>query len=108
MKKSRTALLPTQQRTMAALSENLRLARLRRDLSAAQVSERAGISRTTLYKMETGDPGVAIGAYLRVLYVLNLEGDLLKLAGDDPFGRTLQDAKLASRVRERASKLRKG
>jgi hypothetical protein len=30
------------------------------------------------------------------------------IAGDDPFGRTLQDAKLASRVRERASKLRKG
>ena len=104
MGKSRTVLLPAQQRTLAAAGENIRLARLRRDLSAAQVAERAGISRTTLYKVETGDAGVTIGAYLKVLYVLNLEGDLLKIAGDDPFGRTLQDAKLAGPVRARASK----
>jgi transcriptional regulator with XRE-family HTH domain len=102
MGKPRTALLPVQQRTLNTVGENIRLARLRRDLSAAQVAERAGISRTTLYKVETGDPGVAIGIYLKTLFVLNLEGDLLKIAGDDPFGRTLQDVRLVTR--ERASK----
>ncbi|GHV81046.1 transcriptional regulator [Spirochaetia bacterium] len=90
---------------MNTVGENIRLARLRRDLSAAQVAERAGISRTTLYKVEIGEGGVAIGTYLKVLFALNLEQDLLKLAGDDPFGRTLQDIKLVTR--ERASKIRK-
>ena len=105
MGKPRTVLLPVQQRLMNMVGENIRLARLRRDLSAAQVAERAGISRTTLYKVEIGESGVAIGTYLKVLFVLNLEKDLLKLAGDDPFGRTLQDSKLLTR--ERASKIRK-
>lgn len=97
--------MPVQQRLLNNVGENIRLARLRRDLPAARVAERAGISRTTLYKVETGDPGVAIGIYLKVLFVLNLEGDLLKIAGDDPFGRTLQDIRLVTR--ERASKTRK-
>jgi transcriptional regulator with XRE-family HTH domain len=105
MGKPRTVLLPVQQRLLNNVGENIRLARLRRDLSAAQVAERAGISRTTLYKVETGDPGTAVGTYLKILFVLNLEGDLLKIAGDDPFGRTLQDIKLVTR--ERASKTRK-
>jgi transcriptional regulator with XRE-family HTH domain len=105
MGKPRTVLLPAQQRLLNTVGENIRLARLRRDLSAAQVAERAGISRTTLYKVETGDPGVAIGTWLKALFVLSLEDDLLKLAGDDPFGRTLQDLKLVTRGR--ASKIRK-
>jgi hypothetical protein len=69
------------------------------------VAERARISRITLFKEETGDPGSAIGTYLKVLFVLNLEHDLFRLAGDDPFGRTLQDIALVTR--ERASKTRK-
>jgi transcriptional regulator with XRE-family HTH domain len=105
MGKPRTVLLPVQQRLLGNVGENIRLARLRRDLSAAQVAERAGISRTTLHKVETGDPGAAIGTYLKVLFVLSLENDLLKLAGDDSFGRTLQDLRLVTR--ERASKTRK-
>jgi transcriptional regulator with XRE-family HTH domain len=105
MGKPRTVLLPAQQRLLNNVGENIRLARLRRDLFAAQVAERAGISRTTLYKVESGDPGTAIGTYLKTHFVLSLENDLLKLAGDDPFGRTLQDLKLVTR--ERASKIRK-
>jgi transcriptional regulator with XRE-family HTH domain len=105
MGKQRTVLLPVQQRLLNTAGENIRLARLRRDLSAAQVAERAGISRTTLFKVENGDPGAAMGTYLKVLFVLNLENDLLRLAGDDPFGRTLQDIALVTR--ERASKTRK-
>jgi DNA-binding XRE family transcriptional regulator len=105
MGKQRTVLLPAQQRLLDTVGENIRLARLRRDLSTAQVAERAGISRTTLHKVETGDSGAAIGTYLKVLFVLNLEKDLLKLAGEDPFGRTLQDIALVTRGR--ASKTRK-
>ncbi len=84
------------------LGEQIRLARLRRDLSSEQIAERAGIARVTLIKIEKGDEGVAMGYYFRVLAALGLEKDLLLVAKDDELGRRLQDAKLT--VRERASK----
>ena len=102
MGKSKTILLPSQQRILNTFGENIKLARLRRDLSAEQVAERAGIGRSTLVKVEKGDQGVAIGTYLKVLFVLGLNADLLKVAEDDKLGRRLQDAKLV--VKERASK----
>ncbi len=57
-------------------------ARKRRKLSNAVVAQRSGISRTTLYKVEAGDPGATLGSYVRVLSVLGLESDLTKLAAD--------------------------
>lgn len=96
------ALLPSQQRTLTALGENIKYARLRRDLSSEQVAERSGISRNTLIKIEKGDEGVAIGYYFRALATLGLDKDLLLIAKDDELGRRLQDAKLT--VKERASK----
>ena len=98
----RRPLLPSQKRILETLGENIRLARLRRDLSAEQVAERAAISRNTLIKIEKGEEGVAMGNYFRVLAILGLEKDILKVAKDDELGRILQDAKLT--VRERASK----
>ena len=95
-------LFPSQQRTLTTLGENIKFARLRRDLSSEQVAERAGISRNTLIKVEKGDEGVAIGYYFRVLAILGLDKDLLLVAKDDELGRTLQDAKLI--VKKRASK----
>ena len=84
---------------MRELGENIRLARLRRDLSSKQVAERAGISRNTLIKIERGDEGVAIGMYFRVLIVLRLEEDLINVAKDDVLGRKLQDAGLLTNQR---------
>jgi len=95
-------LLPSQQRTLNTFGENIKYARLRRDFSSETVAERAGISRTTLIKIEKGDEGVAIGYYFRVLAVLGLDKDLLLVAKDDELGRRLQDSKLV--VKERASK----
>jgi transcriptional regulator with XRE-family HTH domain len=95
-------ILPGTARILAAFGENIKLARLRRKLSAAQVAERANISRPTLLSIEKGMPGVAVGSYAQVLFVLNLEKDLLKVAADDMLGRKLQDAALT--VKERAPK----
>lgn len=97
-------LLPKAERLMAAVGENIKLARLRRKLSAEQIAERANISRPTLWSIEKGSGSVAFGAYAQVLFVLGLEKDLLKLASDDLLGRKLQDAKLL--VKERAPKKR--
>ena len=84
---------------LQTLGENIRLARLRRDLSSEQVAERAGISRNTLIKIERGDEGVAIGMYFRVLIVLGLQDDLLLIARDDVLGRKLQDIGLTTPCR---------
>lgn len=102
MGKQKTILLPSQQRILNDLGENIRYARLRRDLSAEQIAERAGIGRSTLVKVEKGNQGVAIGTYLKVLFALGLADDLKKVAADDVLGRRLQDAKIS--VREKASK----
>ena len=85
---------------MKLVGEQIRLARLRRDLSVAQVADRATCSPLTVSRIEKGAPTVAIGIYLRVLYALQLDDDILFLAKDDNLGRALQDMKL----RKRASK----
>lgn len=87
---------PQEQRLLSELGERLRLARKRRKLSNTVVAQRAGVSRTTVYKVEAGDPGATLGAYIRVLAVLGLEGDLNLLAADDRIGRKLQDLALES------------
>lgn len=103
--KKEQILLPKNMRILKTLGENIRLARLRRKLSTEQVSERAGIARKTLWKIENGAPEVAIGSYLQVLFILGLEKDLDQVAGNDPLGRKLQDAQL--QVKERAPKQKK-
>ncbi len=95
-------LLPSQIRILQTLGEQIRYARLRRDLTTVQIAERAGISRSTLVRIEKGDEGVALGQYFRVLIALGLASDITLVAKDDELGRKLQDAKLE--VRERASK----
>lgn len=102
MNSKKPILLPKNLKILTEFGENIKLARLRRKLSTEQVSERANIARTTLWAIEKGSPNVALGSYLQVLFVLGLEKDLLKVAGDDPLGRKLQDAKLL--VKERAPK----
>ena len=75
---------------MQIVGEQIRLARLRRNLSIAQIAERATCSP------------LAIGIYLRVLYALQLDDDILLLAKEDVIGKALQD--LSLKKRERASK----
>ncbi|HBS87445.1 MAG: transcriptional regulator [Bacteroidetes bacterium GWF2_38_335] len=92
-------ILPKNLRILKTLGENIRLARLRRKLSADQVSERAGMSRITLWKIENGAPTVAIGNYLQALFILGLENDFALVANNDPLGRKLQDAQLITKKR---------
>lgn len=52
MNSKKAVLLPKYQKIFEHLGENIKLARKRRKLTAEQVSERAGINRTTLYRIE--------------------------------------------------------
>jgi transcriptional regulator with XRE-family HTH domain len=90
---------PAVQRLLRELGENIRVARLRRAFSMELVAERAGMSRTTLRAVESGEPGVTLGSYANVLHSLGLHEDLGLVARDDELGRKLQDAKLPARRR---------
>lgn len=81
-------------RQLAALGERLRLARMRRKLTAELFAERMGISRETLRRLERGDPTIAMGTYMRALRVLGLDSDIDLIAKDDELGRKLQDLAL--------------
>lgn len=63
-------LLPSLQKILSQLGEDIKLARLRRKLSTEQVSERAGISRSTLWQIEKGTPECSHSSFLHYcLYV---------------------------------------
>ena len=93
-------ILPKTQEILNTMGGQIKLARLRRNLSVELVAERAGISRATLWNVENGSPSVAIGIYAAVLHALNnMDKDLLLIAKDDELGRTLQDLNLTARRR---------
>ena len=100
MKKAAYNIVPATEDILITMGEQIKLARLRRDLSAELVAERAGISRASLWKVESGNPAVAMGIYAAVLHALGgLDNDLLTVAKDDEFGRQMQDLNLLSRKR---------
>ena len=94
MNQRKQVIYPKYDQLLEQMGQNIKLARKRRKLTTNQVSERAGIARSTLYLIEKGDAGVAFGAYFNVLRVIGLQEDILKLAADDSFGRKLQDLEL--------------
>lgn len=103
MSKKAVILMPQTEEILRQMGEQIKLARLRRKISADLVAERAGISRTTLWAVEKGAPSVSIGIYAAVLHALNnMDHDLLLIAKDDELGRKIQDLDLS--VKKRAPK----
>ena len=87
-KTTKGTLLPRRlEQNMAIVGEQIKLARLRRNLSIADIAERATCSQLSVMRVEKGSPTVAIGIYLRVLYAMQLDADILLLAQKDELGR---------------------
>ena len=95
----RPKLLPKEKRILENLGENIKLARLRRKLTAEQVADRANISRKTLWHIEKGSEHISIGMVLQVLSVLGFKNELAEIAKDDLLGRKLQDMDLITKKR---------
>jgi len=88
-------------RALRKLGSDMRDARRRRRIPTQVMAERAGVSRTTLLKVEKGDPGVSVGTFATVLFVLGLIEGLRDLADvrHDQVGLDLADDMLPQRIR---------
>jgi transcriptional regulator with XRE-family HTH domain len=90
-------------RALSKLGRDIREARLRRRIPAAVVAERASISRTTLFKLEKGDPVVSIGIIGTVLFVLGMGerlGEIVDIKRDEQ-GLALDEQRLPKRIRSK-------
>jgi len=94
-------------RALRKLGHDLRDARRRRRIPSEVTAQRASISGPTLVKVEKGDPGVAMGSYATVLFVMGMADRLFDLADPthDAVGLQLEAEHLPQRIsRPRKSK----
>ena len=91
---------------LKTLGENIRNARKRRRITMNLLAERAKISRVTLYKIEKGEPSVAIKYYASVLQMLGLLKNLEEVAAakNDGVGVIIEEENLPQRVRHKRKK----
>jgi hypothetical protein len=94
-------------RALRRLGHDIRDARRRRRIPVSILAERASISRTTLNKVEKGDPGVSLGAYATVLFSLGMIDRLAGIADPrhDAVGMELEEERLPQRIRLRRGPL---
>lgn len=88
-------------RALRKLGHDIRDARRRRRIPVAILAERASVSRTTLNKVEKGEPGVSMGIYATVLFVLGMIDRLADIADPrhDAVGLELEQENLPERIR---------
>ncbi|KHS91829.1 XRE family transcriptional regulator [Pectobacterium brasiliense] len=87
-------LFPRQRKILTTFGEDLLLAVKRRGFTKKMICDRTGFDTKTVNKVFSGDPGVAIGTYLKVMAVLGMEENFAKLAARDEVGIKLQNIKL--------------
>ena len=82
------------------LVHRIRIARIRRGWSVADLASQAGINRNTLTALELGKPGTAVGVCFTVLWALGLDRTLDGVADPDAdlHGKALEAARRPSRA----------
>jgi len=98
--RSRPALPLPVKRALRKLGEDISIARRRRRISVQLMADRAFIGRNTVTRVEKGDPGVSLGIYATVLFVLGMADRLTDLAdpSTDPVGQSLEEERLPKRI----------
>jgi DNA-binding XRE family transcriptional regulator len=102
MKITQSALLSSSQAAQAKkLGTALARLRIARDMKQDQAALRAGLSRNTAYRLEKGDPGIAVGQILRYLDAIVPGKTLLELLSEtDPALAALSAKEQRRRARE--------
>jgi transcriptional regulator with XRE-family HTH domain len=82
------------------LGRDLALARRKRGISTADMASRLFISRDTLWRLERGDPTVAVGTLATAAFVLQLHDRLADLAApaSDELALSLDERRLPKRI----------
>ncbi len=85
------------------LGGDLSVARRKRGISTMDMASRLFVSRDTLWRLEKGDPSVAIGTLATAVFVLQLHDRLANLAApsDDEVGLGLDEERLPERIRRK-------
>jgi transcriptional regulator with XRE-family HTH domain len=83
------------------LGRDLALARRKRGISTSDMAARLFVSRDTLWRLERGDPTVALGTLVTATFVLKLHDRLANLAApaSDELGLNLDERRLPQRIR---------
>ena len=102
--KAQAALPLPVRRALATLGADISTARRRRNMTIQTLADRAFVGRNTITRVERGDPGVALGIYATVLFVLGFADRLKGLAdpATDEVGLTLAEERLPKRARDRS------
>src|ERR1700756_66978 len=102
MKVTQSALLsPSQTEEARRVGSALARLRLARGVRQDQAALRAGVSRNTAYRLEKGDPGIAMGQVLRYLEAIVPGKTLLELLSEtDPALAALSAKEQRRRARE--------
>ncbi len=92
-------------RALRKLGHDVKDARRRRRIPMAIMAQRASIGRMTLSKVEKGEPGVSLGTYATVLFILGMAERLADVADPrhDSVGLMLEEERLPQRIRSRRS-----
>lgn len=85
------------------LGRDLAVARRKRRISTADMASRLFVSRGTLWRLERGDPSVAMGTLATAAFILQLHDRLAGVAAPhrDALGLELDAAALPKRIRRR-------
>jgi DNA-binding XRE family transcriptional regulator len=83
------------------VGEKVRTARTRRRMTQDELATACGITRKTLYALESGSPGTTLGTLFSVLWKLGLLDSAGELASPehDEHGKVLEAARQPKRVR---------
>jgi hypothetical protein len=104
------ALPTTVRRALAKLGGDISAARRRRRIPVELMAERALVGRNTITRLEKGDPGVSMGIYATVLFVLGMADRLAELAdpSNDRLGLDLDQERLPARIRQKSGLRKEG
>jgi len=100
MAKTTSIPLPAAQ-ALRKLGRDLAVARRKRGISTSDMAARLFVSRDTLWRLERGDPTVALGTLATATFIFKLHDRLANLAApaSDEIALALDERRLPQRIR---------